>query len=91
MLQIGGGLAVAYAMSVGAVGLPGQVSYIASIAPIAIALGIPIELLGIFIAVEVIPDLFRTTGNVTGDVMVTALLSPRGERTTTAAAGDPTG
>lgn len=91
MLQIGGGLAVAYAMSVGAVGLPGQVSYIASIAPIAIALGIPIELLGIFIAVEVIPDLFRTTGNVTGDVMVTALLSPRNERAATAMASDSTG
>lgn len=83
MLQIGGGLAVAYAMSVGAVGLPGQVSYIASIAPIAIALGVPIELLGIFIAVEVIPDLFRTTGNVTGDVMVTSMLSPRQERAVT--------
>jgi Na+/H+-dicarboxylate symporter len=83
MLQIGGGLAVAYAMSVGAVGLPGQVSYIASIAPIAIALGIPIDLLGIFIAVEVIPDLFRTTGNVTGDVMAASMLSPR-ERAATA-------
>jgi Na+/H+-dicarboxylate symporter len=83
MLQIGAGLAVAYAMSVGAVGLPGQVSYIASIAPIAIALGLPIDLLGIFIAVEVIPDLFRTTGNVTGDVMVTAWLSPRGSRAAT--------
>jgi len=39
--------------------------------------------LGIFIAVEVIPDLFRTTGNVTGDVMVTAWLSPRGSRAAT--------
>lgn len=83
MVQIAGGIAVAYAMSVGAVGLPGQVSYIASIAPIAIALGVPIDLLGIFIAVEVIPDLFRTTGNVTGDVMVTSWLSPRGSRATT--------
>lgn len=83
MLQVGAGIAVAYAMSVGAVGLPGQVSYIASIAPIAIALGLPIELLGIFIAVEVIPDLFRTTGNVTGDVMVTSWLSPHGSRTAT--------
>jgi hypothetical protein len=41
--------------------------------------------------VEVIPDLFRTTGNVTGDVMVTALLSPRGERAATAIASDSTG
>jgi proton glutamate symport protein len=91
LLQMAGGLAVAYAMSIGAVGLPGQVSYISSIAPIAIALGLPIELLGIFIAVEVIPDLFRTTGNVTGDLMVTSMLSPRGERATTAMASDKSG
>src|SRR5262249_15955879 len=91
LMQMAAALAVAYAMSVGAVGLPGQVSYIASIAPIAIALGIPIELLGIFIAVEVIPDLFRTTGNVTGDVMVTSMLSPRDARVTTALAEDASG
>lgn len=83
-LQMAGGVAVAYAMSIGAVGLPGQVSYISSIAPIAIALGLPIDLLGIFIAVEVIPDLFRTLGNVTGDLMVTSMLSPRAERGATA-------
>lgn len=83
-IQMAGGLAVAYAMSVGAVGLPGQVSYVASIAPIAISLGIPIELLGIFIAVEVIPDLFRTTGNVTGDVMVTSMLARQAPRETEA-------
>src|SRR5262249_49495877 len=83
LLQMAGGVAVAYAMSVGAVGLPGQVSYISSIAPIAIALGLPTDLLGIFIAVEVISDLVRTTGSVTGDLMATSMLSPRGKRTTT--------
>ncbi|WP_395646767.1 dicarboxylate/amino acid:cation symporter [Terricaulis sp.] len=80
-LHLVGGVAVAYAMSIGAVGLPGQVSYISSIAPICMALGVPIELLGIFIAVEVIPDLFRTTGNVTGDVAAASILAG-GERET---------
>jgi Na+/H+-dicarboxylate symporter len=36
--------------------------------------------LPILIAVEVIPDIFRTVGNVTGDMAVTAILS-RGQRT----------
>ena len=79
LLQTAGGVAVAYAMSIGAVGLPGQVSYIASIAPICIALGVPTDLLGIFLAVEVVPDIFRTLGNVTGDLAVTSILA-RGEK-----------
>ncbi|MES1158841.1 MAG: dicarboxylate/amino acid:cation symporter [Terricaulis silvestris] len=79
LLQTVGGVAVAYAMSVGAVGLPGQVSYISSIAPICLALGVPTDLLGIFLAVEVAPDIFRTLGNVTGDLAVTTILG-RGEK-----------
>jgi proton glutamate symport protein len=63
---------VSFAVSVAAVGLPGQVSFIVSMAPICVALGAPLEILGILIAVEVIPDIFRTIGNVTGDVMATA-------------------
>lgn len=73
--QIGVGLVVAYAVSIAAVGLPGQVSFIASIAPICLAMGVPTELLGILIAVEIIPDIFRTLGNVTGDLAATAILS----------------
>ncbi|MBS0384690.1 MAG: dicarboxylate/amino acid:cation symporter [Proteobacteria bacterium] len=81
--QMASGVAVAYAMSIGAVGLPGQVSYIASIAPICLALGVPTDLLGIFLAVEVIPDIFRTLGNVTGDLAATCILA-RGEKTSSA-------
>jgi Na+/H+-dicarboxylate symporter len=76
-LQIASAIFVAYAVSIGSVGLPGQVSFIASIAPICVALGLPLDLLGIFLAVEVMPDIFRTLGNVTGDLAVTAML--RGE------------
>ena len=58
-------------------------SYIASIAPICIALGVPTDVLGILIAVEVIPDIFRTLGNVTGDVAVTSILARRAAREAT--------
>jgi Na+/H+-dicarboxylate symporter len=79
LLQMAGAIVVAYGVSIGSVGLPGQISFIASIAPICLALGIPFELLGILLAVEVIPDIFRTLGNVTGDVATTSILA-RGAR-----------
>ena len=74
-VQILGAVIVAYAVSIAAVGLPGQISFIASIAPICLALGVPTEVLGILIAVEVIPDIFRTLGNVTGDLAATSILA----------------
>ena len=73
-LQLTAAVFVAFAISVGAVGLPGQVSFILSMAPICLALGVPIELLPLLLAVEVIPDIFRTLGNVTADMAVTATL-----------------
>jgi proton glutamate symport protein len=63
--------AVGAVMSYGAVSLPGEVSFISSIAPIVIALGVPIAPLALLVAVEMIPDIFRTVGNVTLDVAVT--------------------
>lgn len=73
------GAFVAIAVSVGSVGLPGEISFIASVAPIAIAMGVPIELLGILVGVEAIPDTFRTLGNVSGDMAATVIAS-RGEK-----------
>ena len=64
--------AVGAVMSYGAVSLPGEVSFISSIAPIALALGAPIAPLALLVAVEMIPDIFRTVGNVTMDLAVTA-------------------
>jgi len=75
MMEVVGAIVVAFGVSVGSVGLPGQISFVASIAPICMALGVPFELLGILIAVEVIPDIFRTLGNVTGDLAATSVLS----------------
>ena len=61
--------------SMGAVSLPGTVSFITSIAPICIAIGVPVEPLALLIAVETLPDIFRTLGNVMHDVAVTATVS----------------
>ncbi|MBW0006836.1 MAG: cation:dicarboxylase symporter family transporter [Sphingomonas sp.] len=66
--------AVGAVMSYGAVSLPGEVSYISSIAPIALALGVPIAPLGLLVAVEMVPDIFRTVGNVTHDVALTSIV-----------------
>ena len=71
--------AVGAVMSYGAVSLPGEVSYISSIAPIAIALGVPIAPLGLLVAVEMVPDIFRTVGNVTHDVALAAIVDRDGQ------------
>ena len=63
---------VAVLMSLSAVSLPGEISFVSSIAPIGIALGIPLGPLALLIAVEMVPDIFRTFGNVSMDVAVTA-------------------
>lgn len=68
---------VATLTSVGAVSLPGQVSFISSIAPVAVTLGVPLAPLGLLIAVETFPDIFRTLGNVTVDLAVTATVAAR--------------
>ena len=71
-VMIAAGAAVAVVTTAGSVSLPGTVSFIASIGPIAIAMGIPVEPLALLIAVEMLPDIVRTVGNVTMDVAVTA-------------------
>lgn len=61
---------LAAVVSLAAVGLPGQISFFATIAPICLALGVPIVMLPLLLAVETIPDIFRTVGNVTTDLAV---------------------
>jgi Na+/H+-dicarboxylate symporter len=69
--------AVGAVMSYGAVSLPGEVSFISSIAPIAMALGVPIAPLALLVAVEMIPDIFRTVGNVMFDVVLATIVNRR--------------
>ncbi len=75
--MLAGGFA-ALAVSVGTVGLPGQVSFFASIAPICLAMGVPLEVLPLLLAVEVVPDIFRTVGNVTADLAAARIVEGRG-------------
>lgn len=66
------GIAVAFIISVGSVSLPGSISFVVSIGPIAIAMGVPVEPLALLVAVEMLPDIMRTLANVTMNVAVTA-------------------
>jgi Na+/H+-dicarboxylate symporter len=76
--QLALGVLASATTTMGAVGIPGQASFVTSIAPICIAMGVPIEPLGLLIAVETLPDLMRTLGNVSMDVAVTATVARRG-------------
>ncbi len=71
------GIAVATLTTLGAVSLPGAISFVTSIAPIAIAMGVPIAPLALLVAVEALPDLMRTIANVTMDIAVTASVDKR--------------
>ena len=75
--QIAIGIAAGATTTLGAVSLPGSVSFVSSIAPICLAMGVPVEPLGLLIAVETFPDIFRTLGNVTMDMAVTATVAER--------------
>jgi Na+/H+-dicarboxylate symporter len=77
--NVAAGVAVASVASYWAVSLPGALSFVTSIAPIALVMGLPIEPLALLIAVEVVPDIFRTLSNVTMDVAVTGAVA-RGAR-----------
>ena len=68
---------VATLTSLGSVSLPGTVSYVSAIAPIAGTIGAPVAPLGLLVAVETIPDIIRTVGNVTMDLATTAWLGRR--------------
>lgn len=72
--SVGMAVLVAAAVSLAAVGLPAQVSFFATIGPVALALGAPLGALPLLLAVETIPDLFRTLGNVTSDLAITRIL-----------------
>jgi Na+/H+-dicarboxylate symporter len=65
-------------------GIPGGVFLV--IVPVLAGLGIPVEGVGILLAVDVVPDMFRTATNVTAD-MVAAVIVSRGSG---GGASDPT-
>jgi Na+/H+-dicarboxylate symporter len=73
------GVAMALITTIGSVSLPGTISFVTSIGPIAIAMGLPLEPLALLVAVEMLPDIMRTVGNVTMDVAVAATIDERNE------------
>ncbi|WP_233198754.1 MULTISPECIES: dicarboxylate/amino acid:cation symporter [Luteimonas] len=75
-------LAVAVGLSVvismGSVGLPGQVSFMTNNLPVTQAMGLPVEPLGVLLAVDTIPDMFATVANTTGHVAATSVVARHG-------------
>lgn len=72
MLAVGIGVAMVMALS--SPSLPGTISFVTSIGPIALAMGVPLEPLALLVAVEMLPDIMRTVGNVTMDVAIVAVV-----------------
>lgn len=66
------GVFVAFLVSLSSVSLPGTISFVISVGPIANAMGVPLAPLALLVAVEMLPDIMRTLGNVTMDVAVTS-------------------
>ena len=79
-VQLTAAAALSVAISLGSIGLPGQVSFMATVVPVAQSLGLPMAPLGLLLAVDTLPDVFATLGNATGDVAATSLVT-RGDRT----------
>lgn len=78
--QLATGAALAVIISCGAVGLPGQVSYMATNLPVTQAMGLPVAPLGLLLAVDTIPDVFATVGNVTADLAATSVVFKQSEK-----------
>lgn len=71
-LAIAQGAAMAVVLSFAVPGIPGGWLLIG--APIFAAAGVPLQAIGMLLAVDAIPDMFRTTLNVTGDLAATAIV-----------------
>lgn len=76
-VALAAGVAVAFLVSLSSVSLPGTLSFVVSVGPIAMAMGVPVAPLALLVAVEMLPDIMRTLGNVTMDVAVTATVDHR--------------
>jgi Na+/H+-dicarboxylate symporter len=73
--QLIAGAVLAVVISLGSVGLPGAVTFIATNLPVAQSMGLPVGPLGLMLAVDTLPDAFATLGNVTADVTATSVVA----------------
>ncbi len=69
-----GAAGIAVLCSIGIVGVPSAVSFFGGLIPVATVMGAPLEPLAVLIAVEMLPDMVRTLGNVTMNVAVTSVI-----------------
>ena len=75
------GAVVAALTEISSPSLPGAISLVSAVGPVALAMGVPIAPLGLLVAVDMLPDLMRTLGNVAMDVALTAAIDRRRART----------
>lgn len=80
--QLAVAVALGIVISMGSVGLPGQVSFMTNNLPVTQAMGLPVEPLGVLLAVDTIPDAFATVANTTGHVTATGVVARRGPPST---------
>lgn len=73
--QIAAGASVGVLVSIGAVGLPGHINFMGTYLPVFTAMGLPLDPLGLLLAVNAIPDIGITVANVTADVAVTGVVA----------------
>ncbi len=78
-VALAAGVLVAFLVSLSSVSLPGTISFVVSVGPIAMAMGVPVAPLGLLVAVEILPDLMRTLGNATMDVAVTTAVDRKAQ------------
>lgn len=79
--QLATGVALSVLVSMGSVGLPGQAIFLATNLPVTSAMGLPIAPLPVLMAVDAIPDVLATVGNVTGDMTATVVVAARSDDT----------
>ncbi len=87
--HLAAGTALAVVMSLSAVGLPGQVTFLATNLPVTQAMGLPVAPLGLMLAVDTIPDVFATVGNVSADLTATSIVVRQSRRDSVAGAEPP--
>jgi proton glutamate symport protein len=75
--QLAIAVAISIVISMGSVGLPGQVSFMTNNTPVTQAMGLPVEPLAMLLVVDTIPDVFATVANTSADMAATAIVAKR--------------
>ena len=76
-LQAGTAALLSATVSFAATGLPSQSSFVTLMSPICLAVGAPLQALVLLMAVDSLPDAFRSVANVTADIAVTTISARR--------------